>query len=155
MRNLKHSYNKGFTFLELLIAVLILGILLAVSVPSYQAYVIKGNRVDMQSAMTEIAQKMATYQAANRSYEGASLSNPQIYGNTKFPKDKPLYDLSLSVTDSNNDGRADTWTLDASPIGGKRQKDDGQIRLNDQGWRCWTKGASSCGLTASSSWKDN
>lgn len=155
MRNLKGSNEQGFTFLEAMVVVLIIGILLTLAVPTYQAYIIKGNRTDMQTVMVQIAQKMATYQAANRSYQGAVLSNAQIYGTTTYPKEEPLYNLQLTLSDSNNDGRADSWTLNASPISGKRQKDDGQIRLNDQGWRCWIEGESSCGLTATSSWKDN
>ena len=101
MRNLKGSNEQGFTFLEAMVVVLIIGILLTLAVPTYQAYIIKGNRTDMQTVMVQIAQKMATYQAANRSYQGAVLSNAQIYGTTTYPKEEPLYNLQLTLSDSN------------------------------------------------------
>lgn len=146
---------KGFTLIEMLAVVLVIGVLVAFAIPSYQSYILQSNRVDVQTAMTEISQKVQTYQSVNRGYQGLDINNPNIFGSAKYPKSKPLYDLELVLTDSNGDGRADSWVLNASPIATERQKDDGQIRLNDQGWRCWMKGAASCTLSATSSWKDN
>lgn len=146
---------KGFTLIEVMVVVLVIGILAAFALPSYQAYVLRGNRVAVQTTMVEIAQKIQSYQSVNRSYQGADINNPSIFGGTQYPKDKPLYNLTLVLGDANGDGREDSWVLNASPIASARQKDDGQIRLNDQGWRCWTKGAATCTLSATSSWKSN
>lgn len=146
---------KGFSLIELVIVVLILGILMAFAFPRYQLHVVKGNRVDMQASMVEISQKIQAYQIANRSYQGLTLSDTRIYGSSQFPKEDPLYDVQLDLVDANNDTVMDGWTLIATPIASELQKKDGQIRLNDQGWRCWTKGAATCTLSATSSWKSN
>ena len=46
-----HPSQLGFTLIELMIVVAILGILAAIAYPSYQGYVERTNRADMMSEM--------------------------------------------------------------------------------------------------------
>ncbi len=58
----------GFTLLELLFVVLIIGILLLVALPSYQAYIVKANRTDAKQSLSEIMFEQERYQLHHRTY---------------------------------------------------------------------------------------
>jgi len=59
---------RGFTLIEVMITVVIIGILAAVAYPSYQDYIRRGNRSAAQSFMMTIAQRQEQYLLTNRSY---------------------------------------------------------------------------------------
>ncbi|MDM1344477.1 prepilin-type N-terminal cleavage/methylation domain-containing protein [Acinetobacter pseudolwoffii] len=134
---------KGFTLIELMIVVTILGILAAVAYPSYQNHLVKTKRVEAQSELLLISQNLAKYKATNGSFKNATLSG--LYGSNTIPKGgTPLYDLTLSVTPS-------TWILRASPKNDSSQKSNGLVVIDSSGNKCWTKG-SSCTPSPTSNW---
>ncbi len=47
----------GFTFVELMITVAIIGILVAIALPSYRQYILRGNRAAAQAEMMDIANR--------------------------------------------------------------------------------------------------
>ena len=126
-------YNKGFTLIELMIVVAIIGILAAIAYPSYQNYKIRTHRTDAQAEMIAIGQSLSQYKATRGNYSNATIAS--IYGNSVTPKQgTALYDLTLSVTDS-------TWTLTAEPIAVSGQKGDGALTITHTGTQCWYKGS--------------
>lgn len=62
------SVNKGFTLLELVIAVSIIAILGVIAYPSYHNSIRASRRVDAQQALMEAAHKLENYYAKNASY---------------------------------------------------------------------------------------
>lgn len=138
---------RGFTLIELMIAVAVVGVLAVIAIPSYQQYAVRESRTEVQGEMVLIAQKLAAYKLANNDYS-TTLSNTAIYGSTQFVSSGvALYNLSLNTTTV-----AGAWTLTATPIAGTKQAGDGAVLLNDQGWRCWTKTSTPCTLSATSKW---
>ncbi|HMU86011.1 MAG TPA: type IV pilin protein [Agitococcus sp.] len=138
--------NKGFTLMELMVTVAIIGILASIAIPSYRQYVLRGNRADMQAQMLVIAAALERYKAQNFRYQGATLSNTGIYGASVYPQQGQAH-YTLTLTGDNTDGTPNlTWTLKAQATS-NTQKQDGVLMLNSAGQRCWLQGAATTTCT--------
>lgn len=60
--------GRGFTLLELMIVVAIVGILASIAYPSYMDHVRKGNRAKAQAFLMDVAQRQQNYLLVNRQY---------------------------------------------------------------------------------------
>lgn len=60
--------KKGFTIIEILIVVSIIGILASVAFPAYDESRKKGRRTDGKSALLDLASKMEAYFYTNKTY---------------------------------------------------------------------------------------
>ncbi|MCO8041201.1 prepilin-type N-terminal cleavage/methylation domain-containing protein [Acinetobacter bohemicus] len=146
---------KGFTLIELMIVVAIIGILAAIAYPSYQEYVRKTKRAEAQSEMLELANRIQRFKIANFSYvplingmeTPVTLNSLQHSGNLPS-QGKSLYNLRLiDVTPT-------TWTMIATPISGTTQQGDGSICLNHRSEKFWSKGlvCTAANLSNESTW---
>lgn len=148
--------NKGFTLVELMIVVAIIGILVAFAYPSYQEHVRKTKRVEAQSELTSLASRIQRYKVSNFRFllaNGDPITLATLgytlnaNGNLEIPQgQEPLYEVSLTNVTAN------TWTLTVAPIDGTIQENDGVSILNHRGEKCWTKGAPTCALSGISNW---
>ncbi|PWQ98930.1 type IV pilin protein [Leucothrix arctica] len=67
-----NNKNKGFSLIELMITVAILGILSAITVPSYMKYVQKTKRTEAKAEVLRLAQLQESYYVQNLSYAVAT-----------------------------------------------------------------------------------
>ena len=93
---------RGFTLIELMVVVVIIGILASVAVPGYQDYVMRGRLAEATSALSDGRIKMEQFFQDNRTYVGGPVPG----ATTHF-----TYAASPAPT-------ATTYTLTATGIGG-------------------------------------
>lgn len=125
--NTNVNNNHGFTLIELMIVVAILGILAAIAYPSYQGYIERGHRADMMSEMHNIANTIESRKLAQGKYN--SVVTTDLVGN--YPQNEALYTVAISPNPLSS-----TWTITATPIPGKRMKNDNAISLDYRGYKC-------------------
>jgi len=72
----RDSRPSGFTLIEVMVAIAIVGILTAIALPAYRNYVIRGKLVAGTSALANMRTQMEQYYQDNRTY--ATVSAPAI-----------------------------------------------------------------------------
>lgn len=100
--------NQGFTLIELMIVVAIVGILAAIAFPAYQDHVRKAHRAEAQGVLLEAAQFMERWFTTNNRYDTAVLpaalsTSPKAGGGTI------RYNIRITAVNQT------TFTLTASP----------------------------------------
>ena len=111
----------GFTLIELLVVVVLVGILAAVAVPSYSAYVVRGQRAAAKVALEQAAQYLERNYTANGCYNytlqsdctnqtGTALALPAGLSSAPTDGGSTTYTIGLAA-------QGQTFTLTATPCG--------------------------------------
>ena len=132
--------NKGFTVVELLIVLAVIGILTAVAFPSYQNHVRKAARASAQAAMMQIADREAQYLLDARNYVVTATALTTL--NVTLPVDvASRYTVTVTASDGTNTATTPpSYTVTATPIAGGPQAADGTLKLTHTGAKTRTVG---------------
>lgn len=96
----KVKISTGFTLIELMIAIVIVGILASIALPSYQEHVRNTRRTDARDALLNAAQVMERQYTSTNAYSGGTISK-----DVSFPSPSGYY--SVTATELTTD----TYTL--------------------------------------------
>jgi len=137
------SRQHGFTLIEAMIVVAVIGILSAIALPSYQEYIRRGHRAEARAGLLQAAHWLERVATARGTY----LTTDEAA--TKFPavlQDVPSksYAISLAGTDSHGAG----YTLTATPQNGQAVDKCGGFTLSQDGKRGLSSDSASAELVA-------
>ena len=107
----------GFTLIEVLVAVAILGILAAVAIPAYTDYVRRGHRAEGRQALAEAIQAQERFYAANNRYSAFSTGTPNGFATT-----------------SGEDPARARYTLEGVACGGSVEAVCVEVRATPRNW---------------------
>ena len=124
MKSLRRT-NAGFTLIELMITVAIIGVLAAVAVPSYKSYIIKTNRAAAKVQILDIANRQPQFLVANRAYATKAQLEASGYSMPTDISGRYTYDVTIGT------GTTPTYTITFTAIG--EQVSDGPLTLNSDG----------------------
>lgn len=124
------SHNGGFTFVEMMIVVAIIGILASIAYPSYQNYLLSSRRAEAQADMLKIQLGLEKWRANNNTYTNNLAS-------INFTDTNTYYSFQIS----NNTGSSYTITATAQ---GSQTSDTGctsltldQSNIKTPATGCW------------------
>ena len=123
------GFTSGFTLIEVMIVVAIIGILSAIAYPQYGKFVTKSRRADGHLAMLQAVQSLERCKSTNYSYASCTIDGTSDEGN---------YTLGLAST-------ATTYTITATGVGPQANDTDCRvmtinqqnIRTPDASNNCW------------------
>jgi type IV pilus assembly protein PilE len=87
----------GFTLIELMIVVAIVGILMAISVPAYQGYVMRSHRADAHSSLLDIAARQERHIAQYNRYANAITADGATGLNLSANSNEGYYTLAAAA----------------------------------------------------------
>ena len=131
--------QNGFSLIELLIVIAIIGILAGIAYPSYQEYIARARRADAKTVLLENAQFLERFYTQNGTYVGAALPV------TEAPKDgtTKYYDVGFVAAQT-----ATAFQIQAVPKGSQSGDKCGKLRINQSN----QKSVADATLSSSACW---
>jgi type IV pilus assembly protein PilE len=125
----KYKKTSGFTLIELMIAIVIVGVLAAIALPAYQDYIKKSRRAEAAAVLTEAAQRLEVFYSQNGRYCAASdcAAIAAVFQTTIPAGGTAYYNVGASAVGTKS------YTLNAVPAGGMTGDECGTLTITQTG----------------------
>lgn len=115
--------EHGFTLIELMITVAVIGILAAVAFPSYTQYIVRANRSAAQSFMFTVANRQEQSMLNARSYFAVATGTAAEWTAASITVPAEVQANYVVTVASDNAATPPTYTITATPSGVQAQRD--------------------------------
>lgn len=126
----------GFTLIEVLITVAIIGVLAGIVYPSYLDMVRKSNRSDAKVALSDVAQRMQRCFTAHSTYKPTAAGTCDVVDKVTAAAGITSPEGFYTITLASADHKDAAYLLKAAPVSTKRQASDSKctsFTLNQAG----------------------
>lgn len=141
----RHTKQDGFTLIEVMIVVAIIGILAAIGYPSYQEQVAKSRRADAQRALMEAEQYMRRFYSSQDTFTGITLP-AGLATSPRAGSGAAAYNIQLiennAVVATTTAASASTFTLRATRTGSMAADRCGDLSITNTGVKTLSNNAS-------------
>lgn len=132
---------QGYSLMELMIAVAIVGLLASIAYPGYTNFLVASNRSAGQADLMALAAAMERHKASVFTYRGAASGGGdtgapgifQTYSPSSEPEADKKYDLTISTVSANGT----SYVIRAVPVGSSIQSGDGDLYYFSDGRKAW------------------
>lgn len=132
---MRQLQQNGFTLIELMVTVAIVGILAGIAYPGYQDGVMKSRRADAKGALLGLANAMERHFTETNSYLGAGTTDSNTGSPTIFSTTSPVDGGTAYYNLTINAATASSYTLNATPTGAQANDKCGTLSLTQTGAR--------------------
>ena len=139
----KESMQSGFTLLELLFVVAIVGVIVTVGYPSFTHISQSTHRTAGQSDLMAFASAMERHKLANYTYKaaainGANTGQPMVFA-SHSPSQEPMANKHYELTISTLNARGTQYTIKATPVSDGSMFGNGDLYYFSDGRKAWDK----------------
>lgn len=130
--------NTGFTLIEIMVVVAIVGILTSIAYPAYQESIRRSNRAAAKAALLDIASRQEKFFSLNNQY--TDLATLKVSTTLTNNSSTNIYILSMNINNANN---PPTFTATATAQGNQAGDSCGNFSINNYGQQtpttkgCW------------------
>jgi type IV pilus assembly protein PilE len=108
--------TRGFTLIELVIAMVIAAILAAIAIPSYSAYILKSHRTEAKSALLDLASMEERFFSTQNVYSNLPTDLGYTAANFPVAVGNQYYNINVTGVAAPTTTAPGTYTLQATPI---------------------------------------